>query len=123
MLRLLAGREMTICSLAEYVRQATCGEKERYCPPGASRSMMNYPARNSKYYREKAREIRRFAGCARSSEVRLQLLDLAELFDHIAARVEGRINPQDDVDEDMEQPIVRPPPQFRPIPIEMRGDR
>jgi hypothetical protein len=70
-------------------------------------------ARNSKYYREKAREIRQFAACARSSDVRLQLLDLADLFDRVAARVEGRSNSQDDIDEDLEQPIVWPPPQFR----------
>ena len=80
-------------------------------------------ARNSKYYREKAREIRQFAACARSSDVRLQLLDLADLFDRVAARVEGRSNSQDDIDEDLEQPIVWPPPQFRPVKIEMRGDR
>ena len=85
--------------------------------------MINDPARNSKYYREKAREIRRFAACARSSDVRLQLLDLADLFDRMAARVRGRINPQDDVDEDLEQPIVWPPPQSRPVTIEIRGDR
>ena len=70
-------------------------------------------ARNSKYYREKAREIRQFAACARSSDVRLQLLDLADLFDRVAARVEGRSNSQDDIDEDLEQPIVWPPQQFR----------
>jgi hypothetical protein len=75
--------------------------------------MINDLARNCKYYREKAREIRQFAACARSSDVRLQLLDLADLFDRVAARVEGRSNPQDDIGEDLEQPIVWPPPQFR----------
>ena len=84
--------------------------------------MINDLARNSKYYREKAREIRQFAACARSSDVRLQLLDLADLFDRVASRVEGRFNPQD-IDEDLEHPIMGPPPQFRPVKIEMRGDR
>src|SRR5262249_39231524 len=78
-------------------------------------------ARNSKCYREKAREIRRFATYARSPDVRLQLLDLADLFDRMAVHVEGRINSQDDVDEDLEHPIMWPPPQFRPVKIEMRG--
>jgi hypothetical protein len=85
--------------------------------------MTNHPGRNSKYYQEKAREIRQFAAGARSLDVRLQLLDLAELFDRVAARVEGRITPQDDADEDLERPIVWPPPQFCPITIETRGDR
>ena len=56
---------------------------------GASQSMINDLARNAKYYRGKAREIRRFAARSRSSDVRLQLLDLADLFDRVAARVEG----------------------------------
>lgn len=84
--------------------------------------MTNHPARNAKYYREKADEIRRFAARARSSNVRLQLLELAELFGRMAGRVEGRISLQDDVEEDFDQAIVRLPPQFRAITIEMGGD-
>ena len=82
--------------------------------------MTNHPARNAKYYREKAGEIRRFAARARSSNVRLQLLELAELFGRMAGRVEGRISLH--VEEDFDQAIVRLPPQFRPITIEMGGD-
>jgi hypothetical protein len=80
--------------------------------------MINDRTRNAKYYREKAREIRRFATYARSPDVRLQLLDLADLFDRMAVHVEGRINSQDEVDEDLERPIVWRPPQFRPFKID-----
>jgi hypothetical protein len=54
--------------------------------------MTKHAERNAKYYREKAREIRRFA--ARSSHVRLQLLELAELFDHMATHVQAGLTPR-----------------------------
>lgn len=43
------------------------------------------------YYREKAREITSLAWRSRSVEVRLELFEIAELFERIADRVEGRL--------------------------------
>ena len=40
------------------------------------------------YYREKAREIRRLAGRVRTLEVALELLDIADRFERMAAFVE-----------------------------------
>ena len=42
------------------------------------------------YYREKADEIRRSAQRASSAEVRLELLEIADLFERMADRVERR---------------------------------
>jgi hypothetical protein len=42
------------------------------------------------YYREKAAEIRQFARRAHSSDVILELLETAELFDRMATHVERR---------------------------------
>ena len=42
------------------------------------------------YYREKAAEIQQFARRAHSSDVILELLETAELFDRMATHVERR---------------------------------
>jgi hypothetical protein len=74
-----------------------------------------------KYYREKAHEIRRFALRARSANVRVQLFDIAELFDRMAARAKGGINPCEGLEDDLKCPTIRMPPQLRPPPIEIGG--
>ena len=74
-----------------------------------------------KYYREKARGIRRFAVRAPSANGCLQLLDIADLFDRMAAHVEGGINPSERVEDDLKRPTIRIPAQLRPMTIEMGG--
>jgi hypothetical protein len=52
------------------------------------------PQPSAHYYREKAWEIRRFAWRASSTEARLELYEIAELFERMADRVERRTRPR-----------------------------
>ena len=52
--------------------------------------MTDTPQQTARYYREKAWEVRRSAWHARSAVVRLQLFQIAEGFDRMAAHVEKR---------------------------------
>jgi hypothetical protein len=61
-------------------------------PPQTSRRATAYsPLPSADYYREKAREISSLAWRSRSVEVRLELLQTAELFERMADRVERRL--------------------------------
>jgi hypothetical protein len=61
-------------------------------PPQTSRLATTYSRlTNSDYYREKAREISSLAWRSRSVEVRLELFQIAELFERMADRIEKRL--------------------------------
>jgi hypothetical protein len=74
-----------------------------------------------RYDREKARKIRRFALRAQSANVRHQLLGIADLFDRMAVRVEGGINPSERVEDDWKRPTTRCGDSYARRPIEMGG--
>jgi hypothetical protein len=73
------------------------------------------------YYREKARQIWRFALCARSAEVRLELLDIADRFARMAARVQHRSDHGERAGDGLQRTPISPPPQPYRKPIEMGG--
>jgi hypothetical protein len=54
--------------------------------------MTDAPRPTAHYYREKAREISGLAWRSRSVEVRLELFEIAELFQRMANRVERRLS-------------------------------
>jgi hypothetical protein len=61
-------------------------------PPQTSRRATTYsPLPNADYYREKAREISSLAWSSHSIEVRLELFQIAELFERMADRAERRL--------------------------------
>jgi len=61
-------------------------------PPRASRRDTTHRLPpNADYYREKVREITSVAWRSRSVEVRLELLEIAELFERMADRMEKRL--------------------------------
>ena len=61
-------------------------------PPRPSRrDTTDAPLPNADYYREKAQEIRSLAWRSRSVEVRLELFEIAEMFERMADRVERRL--------------------------------
>jgi hypothetical protein len=61
-------------------------------PPRASRRRKTHrPPPSADYYREKAREITSVAWRSRSVEVRLELFEIAELFERMADRMEKRL--------------------------------
>jgi hypothetical protein len=53
--------------------------------------MIDAPRQTEHYYREKAREIRCLASGSRSVEIRLELFEIAELFERMADRMERRL--------------------------------
>jgi hypothetical protein len=57
-------------------------------PAAGPRPICRYQA---DYYREKAREISGLAWQSQSAEVRLELFQIAELFERMADRVERRL--------------------------------
>jgi hypothetical protein len=85
-----------------YRKASNLGEKGKDRFAGG-RAGMTSRQRNGNYYQEKAREIARFASRARSATVRLELLDIADRFDRMAAYVERRINPGEDGEEDLDR--------------------
>jgi len=61
-------------------------------PPRTSRrDATDVPISNVDCYREKAQEIRSLAWRSRSVEVRLELFEIAEMFERMADRVERRL--------------------------------
>jgi hypothetical protein len=61
-------------------------------PPQTSRRATTYsPLPNADYYREKAQEISSLARKSRCVEIRLELFQIAELFERMADRMERRI--------------------------------
>jgi len=66
------------------------GSEARMGVPWAGCDMTKALQPTADYYREKADEIGRSAQPASSAEVRLELLEIAELFERMADRVERR---------------------------------
>jgi hypothetical protein len=83
--------------------------------------MSDTQQRTPEYYREKALPIGRFALRARSAEVRLELLDIADRLARMAAHVEHRSNRGESVGDGLQRSPISPLPQAYPTPIEMGG--
>ena len=83
--------------------------------------MIEAPLPTASYYREKARELRRFAWRARATDVRLELFDLAERFDRMAGHVDRRERTAETGGSDLERATYRKPAPLHPMPIEMGG--
>ena len=81
------------------------------------RGMSDAQQRTPEYYREKARRIWRLALRARSAEVRLELLDIADRFARMAAHVERRNNLGETVGDRLQRATAAAP--LHPAPAAM----
>jgi hypothetical protein len=73
------------------------------------------------YYRERARQIGRFALRARSPVVRLELLDIADLFTRMAAHAEKRTISGASGEDGFARTVVSPMPKRRATSTAMGG--
>jgi len=80
--------------------------------------MADNPQANGAFYREKAREIRRFAWGAQSNDVCCELLETADRFDRMAAHVEKRRRPAEGIQAGLDHFTVHNPTPVVPTLVE-----